>query len=384
MVPQRVIGANTPGSRTSKLYTIRNLTGGTQYSVRGARYGRRHRRSGPGASPKVTKRPIAATPAQVTMVEVAPSTTALVVTWKKTDGVTGYKVEWMSASGRREHDVAVGDLTDADSPSLSIIPTGATGHPALMPGIQYTVRVQAVNEHATTPGGAWSTGVPSMLQPALVTLKDQDSETANDQFVIPGANSLKVAWNEAAGAHSYKVQWKSGTLDYHSSRQKVWTDLMKLEYEIPDLEPGTEYTVQVIATNALGKDGDPSAATDNTGRPKPAKVTGVQVTAGLSQGQTAHELTVTWNTVPGADRPTRCSGSRPDSTTDVDASPTRNPLVADRRWLTGTSYTIAPTANTGPDRKHRVHGAGDRHGDGRPLTATPRTIPRIPATMSRA
>ena len=217
------------GSGTSKLYTIRNLTGGIQYSVEvRAMVGATE-----GTAPvplKVTKRPIAATPGQVVDVKVVPSTIALAVTWKKTDGVTGYKVEWMSGSDRREHDVAVVDLTDADSPSLSIIPAGATGHPALMPGIQYTVRVQAVNEHATTPGGVWSTGVPSMLLPAQVVLKDQDSETTGDQFVVPGANSLTVAWNEAAGAHSYKVQWKSGTLDYHSSRQKVWTDLMKLEY----------------------------------------------------------------------------------------------------------------------------------------------------------
>ena len=227
------------------------------------------------------------------------------VMWEKTDGVTGYKVEWTSGSDRREHDVTTNDdATDGfneDSPSFSIMSTGG-GHPALTPGTRYTVRVQAVNEHATTPGGRWSTGGASILLPAQVTLKYQVGDTTGDQFVIPGANSLTVAWNEAAGAHSYKVQWKSGNLGYHSSRQMVFTNPMKLEYEIPNLEAGTEYTVQVIATNALGKDGDPSAATDNTGRPEPKKVTGVRVTAGLSQGQTpAHELTVSWNRVPGAD-----------------------------------------------------------------------------------
>ena len=88
-----------------------------------------------------------------------------------------------------------------------------------------------------------------------VTLKDLNGTDPGN--LKRGANSLTVAWNEAMGANSYKVQWKSGTLDYHSSRQKVWTDLMELEYEIPNLEPGTLYTVQVIATNALGKTARP-------------------------------------------------------------------------------------------------------------------------------
>ena len=80
----------------------------------------------------------------------------------------------MSASGRREQvletDEDAADELDEDNPSFSI-PNGTatdqiTGHPNLDPGTQYTVRVQAVNEHATTPGGAWSTGVRSMLLPA--------------------------------------------------------------------------------------------------------------------------------------------------------------------------------------------------------------------------
>ncbi len=188
-------------SRSSRSYTIPKLTGGTPYQVRVvAVLAGGTDSSNP--SPTATGTPMAATPGQVVDVEVEPSISALVVMWKKTDGVTGYKVEWTSGSDRREHDVSTdGDGTafDEDSPSFSIIPTGG-GHPALTSGTRYTVRVQAVNEHATTPGGRWSTGVTSMLLPAEVTLKDQDGDTTGDQFVIPGANSLTVAWNEAAGA----------------------------------------------------------------------------------------------------------------------------------------------------------------------------------------
>ena len=120
--------------------------------------------------------------------------------------------------------------------------------------------------------------------------------------------------------------------------------------------------MQVIATNALGKDGDPSddpddSTDDVTGRPEPKKVTGVRVTAGLSQGQTpAHELTVSWNTVPGADS-YKVQWKSEDEDYETASQSPANPL------LTGTSYTI-PGTNTVPDCKHRVHGAGDRHGDG--------------------
>ena len=330
-------------SRSSRSYTIPKLTGGTLYTVQvvavlpdGNNDGSPD--DGP-VSPTATGTPIAQTPGQVVDVEVEPSISALVVTWKKTDGVTGYKVEWTSGSERREHDVTT---NNEDSPSFSITPTGA-GHPDLTPGTRYTVRVRAVNEHATTPGGRWSTGVTSMLLPAGVTLKDQVGDTAGDQFVIPGANSLTVAWNEAAGAHSYKVQWKTENLDYHSSRQMVLTNPMKLEYEIPNLEAGTEYTVRVIATNALGKDGDPSAATDNTGRPEPKKVTGVRVTAGLSQQQ-AHELTVSWNRVPGADS-YKVQWKNPNLATTADRDYDETDGDKSDFGVTGTSYTI-PGTNT--------------------------------------
>ena len=269
-------------SRSSRSYTIRSLTGGIEYEVQVVAVLADD--DSDNASPTATGTPMAATPGQVVEVKVAPSTSALVVTWKKTDGVTGYKVEWTSGSERREHDVETNeDLTDAfneDSPSFSIIPTGG-GHPALT-GTRYTVRVQAVNGHATTPGGRWSTGVTSMRLPAQVELVDQDDTESGTQLK-PGANSLTVAWKEVAGAHSYKVQWKTENLNYHSSRQRVLTNPMEPEYEIPNLDAGTQYFVQVTATNALGKDGLPSdpdgvpATDDVADRPEPAKVTGVRV-----------------------------------------------------------------------------------------------------------
>ena len=357
--------------RPGSTYTIPDLMGGTNYSVQVTALDAVDSddngsldADGP-SSDVATGTPMAATPGRVTNVEVefpedAAATTdlqedetGLAVSWKKVDGVTGYKVEWTTGSDRREQLLETNDdATDAfneDMPSFTL-PNGTaddnvTGHPELKPGTRYTVRVQAVNKHATNPGGQWSTPVTSMLKPAQVTLKDQDSETSGDQFVIPGANTLTVAWNEAAGAHSYKVQWKSGGLDYHSSRQRVLTNPTKLEYEIGNLEAGTEYTVQVTATNALGKDGDSSddpddTADDVTGRPQPKKVTGVRVTAGLAAG--AHQLTVVWNRVPGADS-YKVQWKIPGS--DTEAEKTYDDTDGDRSefGVTGTSYTIPGT-----------------------------------------
>ena len=59
-------------------------------------------------SPTVTGTPMAATPGQVVELKVTPTTSALDVAWKKTEGATGYKVEWTSGSDRREQDVTGG------------------------------------------------------------------------------------------------------------------------------------------------------------------------------------------------------------------------------------------------------------------------------------
>ena len=78
-----------------------------------------------------------------------------------------------------------------------------------------------------------------------------------------GGGKLTVSWAAPGGdggspIEGYKVQWKSGSEEYASSRQAVVTGLSNLLHTITDLTSGDEYNVQVLAYNHNG-DGTPSA-----------------------------------------------------------------------------------------------------------------------------
>ena len=78
-------------------------------------------------------------------------------------------------------------------------------------------------------------------------------------MVIEGVEQLSVSWSPVSGADGYKVQWKSGSDQFDSSRQHVVTGGDTINYTISNLAPGTEYTVWVIATKSGGAaDGTPS------------------------------------------------------------------------------------------------------------------------------
>ena len=78
-----------------------------------------------------------------------------------------------------------------------------------------------------------------------------------------GGGKLTVAWavpgyDGGSPIEGYKVQWKSGSEQYDSSRQAVVTGLSNLSHTITGLTSGDEYKVQVLAYNYNG-DGAPSA-----------------------------------------------------------------------------------------------------------------------------
>ena len=102
------------------------------------------------------------------------------------------------------------------------------------------------------------------------------------------AEELEVSWSSSdfAATIGYKVQWKSGTEDYAALRQasadpatslvaaSSSTTTRRNEHAISGLTDGTEYTVQVIATNSEGD----------------SSVDGPQVEVSLGQGSTTvHE-----------------------------------------------------------------------------------------------
>ena len=76
--------------------------------------------------------------------------------------------------------------------------------------------------------------------------------------VIEGVEQLSVSWNPVSEADGYKVQWKSGSQQFDSSRQHIVTSGDTTSYTISNLVSGTEYTVRVIATKSDADDGTPS------------------------------------------------------------------------------------------------------------------------------
>ena len=91
------------------------------------------------------------------------------------------------------------------------------------------------------------------------------------------SQELRVLWSTAdyANTTGFKIQWKSGAQEYDSSRQAAaapaaslvtatsTTSSRRYQHTITGLTDDTEYTVQVIATNAVG-DSSPSAGATGT------------------------------------------------------------------------------------------------------------------------
>ena len=114
---------------------------------------------------------------------------------------TGYKVQWKSGSQRfggdsnREALVAGGKKATYDITGLE--------------GIQYTVRVIAMNESGDGPAGTLvsaSSVAEGTPKPGKV-MSVRVSASATPQ-------QLTVSWNAVTGASSYKVQWKSGDQEF--------------------------------------------------------------------------------------------------------------------------------------------------------------------------
>ena len=226
-------------------------------------------------------------PGKVTGVKVTPGvggdgTNSLTVSWTAVTGATSYRVQWKS--GMEEYNTS-------DRQATPSTPTD-TSHPipSLVAGTQYTVRVTATNDPdgsaATNDGGDGpvsdeAMGTPKPVQVGTVTPTSEEG-------------ALKLGWDKITGATSYKVQWRSGSQQYHTSRQATVTPTGKdREETTQQLTAGTLYTVRVIATNA-GGDGAPSV--EVTGTPLSGQVTGVRAIAAT----TPQQLTVSWNAVTGA------------------------------------------------------------------------------------
>ena len=288
-------------------------------------------------------------------VRVMPGVTSLTVTW---DALTasrfdGYRVQWTSAgelfstraTPARHHD----DRSGLSTTSYTI-PVGlADDYPdGLTAGTRYGVRVRPTGAYG--PPSAIVYGTP---WPVLTDLKVEDVTLT----VSPGVESLVIKWKSVVGAANYKVQWRSGDQEHpaqhacpgNADRRQACTggaDTMP-SFTIPNLEPGTEYKIRVIAVRADGRDGP--ASDEKSGTP----LTGLNINIEPK----IKGLIVSWNRVDGADSYTVQWKSG-----EEEYDPARQATVAgaDTRSFTipnldpGTEYTVRVIA-TSDDRAISEH-----------------------------
>ena len=110
-----------------------------------------------------------------------------------------------------------------------------------------------------------------------------DAPTAVAVYTIE-SQKLEVRWSSSDGTStdSFKIQWKSGSEEFDSSRQMTSDPSTTIESDqstsegdryvdiITGLTDGTEYTVQVIAANSNG-DSDPSTTATGTPASEPGQ-----------------------------------------------------------------------------------------------------------------
>ena len=88
--------------------------------------------------------------------------------------------------------------------------------------------------------------------------------------VTPAPNALDLSWTAVTDATGYKVQWKSGVEDYDSATREA--AVTGTTHTIPNLTPGTQYTVRVAATKSGEEDG--AWSDEMTGTPTDAGICG--------------------------------------------------------------------------------------------------------------
>ena len=130
----------------------------------------------------------------------------------------------------------------------------------------------------------------------VVTVEDNDTAQVTGVVVTSGNAGLLVNWVVVGNATGYKVQWKSGTESYDTTRQATITSGSTTSHTITGLTNGTAYTVQVIATRTGANDGPPSAGV--MGTPEAAGVT-VSKSALTVTEQNATGALTRWSSIPG-------------------------------------------------------------------------------------
>ena len=201
--------------------------------------------------------------------------------------------------------------------------------------VTVTHRVVLVN---TGPAGG-NYDDPLTIAAVRVTVADNDPPPALGQVtgvrVSPGVEQLHVRWTAVAGAERYTVQWRSEGEGYDASRQATVPG-GRTTYTITGLTVGTQYTVRVIAANAMGDEGPPSDEVPGTPvatlppppPPPPPPPTGVDVSVADARANEGEPVTFT----------VTLAGSALSSALELAATPSSGPGDT---ATAGTDYAAA-------------------------------------------
>ena len=263
---------------TSETFTLRGLTGNTNYVVEAWLA-----TTSTIKEPETFKTGPVEPDAPRNVAITGSADEELTVAWDPPLGnggsaITGYKVQWKEA-----------DTPNWDSPFEA--PDDASPYKIenLTNGTAYAVRVLAVNSVGDSPPSGDVEGTPS---------KKPDPPT-DVEVSAHGNKWLEVTWTELTEEEkgglptTYIVQWKSGPNYSETNKADPATSPQK----ITNLLNGTLYTVRVLAKNDRGTSDDPGDGTnEDTGTPmtKPQKPTDVTIT-----GFGDKSLTVAWTAPTG-------------------------------------------------------------------------------------
>ena len=236
-------------------------------------------------------------------------------------------------------------------------------------------------DNNTDPWGMWSNDdrlwvlddVGSKLFAYYLPLPSEPDPPTDTEIDSHGDGELTVEWGAptddgGTAITGYKVQWKSGSESFGSSRQHITADGSARSYKITMLTNGTEYTVRVLAVNA--KD-DSDASNTATGTPSttPGAPSNVQASGNA-------ELTVTW------DAPTDNGGSAITGYTVQWKSGSESYSTSRQATVTTTTHTI-PSLTNGTTYTVRVK-ATNANGDSgwTETTGTPASGPGVGTVTS--
>ena len=234
--------------------------------------------------------------------------------------------------------------TDVTPTPASLTFTMANWNTAQTVTVTATTDTDLTNDMVTLTHSAASTDTNYngiTIGSVVVTVADNDTAQVTGVVVTSGNAGLVVNWAAVGNATGYKVQWKSGTQSYDTTRQATITSGSTTSHTIAGLTNGTEYTVQVTATRTGANDGLPSAGV--MGTPEAPGVTVSESALMVTEEDTTgNTYTVVLDTRPTVNVTVTVSGHGGTDVTPTPASLT----FTTTNWSTAQTVTVTAGNDT--------------------------------------